>query len=919
MDYKSTLNLPQTSFPMRARLPEREPERLAEWQRMGLYEKMQEQRRQAPLFLLHDGPPYANGHIHIGHALNKVLKDIVLKYKHLAGFRTPYRPGWDCHGLPIELEVEKALGREAAESADVLAVRARCRQWADRFVAIQSEEFQRLGVLGDWKAPYRTTDYDYEAQEARELAKLIASGALYRGRKPVYWCASCRTALAEAEVEYGEHRSVSVYVAFEVPAGQGALARFAGERPAIAIWTTTPWTLPANLAIALHPHFPYALVRAGQRSLLVAEPLVETLREKLGLGETLATFRGSELEGIRARHPWLERDSVVVLGEHVTLEAGTGCVHTAPGHGEEDYSVGIKYGLEPYAPVDDSGCFTQEVEDFAGRFVFDTDEQIVALLDRRGALLAREDVQHSYPHCWRCKNPIVFRATEQWFVALDANGLRERALAEIDRVKWIPAWGRDRIHGMIANRPDWCLSRQRAWGVPVIAVRCNSCGTAATDARLAERAAELFAREGSDAWFRVPVEDLLPPDFACRQCGARDFEKERDILDVWFDSGVSFACVIERDHGQDAVADLYLEGSDQHRGWFHSALLTATATRQRAPYRAVLTHGFVLDGEGRKMSKSLGNVVAPQEVIERYGADILRLWVAAEDYRDDVRISEEILGRLADSYRRVRNTARNMLGNLADFDPVADRVEPAAMRELDRWALGRLYGFLERCRKAYEQFEFHIVYHALNNFCSVDLSALYFDIVKDRLYCDARQSTSRRAVQTVMYDTLVALARILAPILSFTAEEIWQALPGGPPTASVFLTDFPVPDPSWRDEALASRWERIWELRGAITKALEERRKAGALGHSLDARIRLGVGPAERRLCDELGHQELAAVAIVSQVELVDSASGEVEVEVLEPEGAKCQRCWIWSTAVGTHPDHPGLCDRCHAVVSAQG
>ncbi|RMF19166.1 MAG: isoleucine--tRNA ligase [Deltaproteobacteria bacterium] len=915
MDYKSTLNLPRTSFPMRARLPEREPQAIERWEALDLYGKMQRLRADAPLYLLHDGPPYANGRIHIGHALNKVLKDIVLKYKHLSGHRTPYRPGWDCHGLPIELEVEKSLGTKARQAADILDVRARCREYADRFVDVQREEFRRLGVLGDWQRPYRTTDFAYEAQEARELARMIAGGGLYRGRKPVYWCASCRTALAEAEIEYDDHRSISVYVAFDVPGEQGALAEFAGEKPAIAIWTTTPWTLPANLAIAVHPHFPYALVRAGDRALVIAEPLVEGLRERLSLGEVIATFPGSRLEGIRARHPWIDRDSVVILGEHVTLDAGTGCVHTAPGHGEEDYVVGRQYDLEPYAPVDDEGRFTSEVERFSGRFVFDTDEDIVALLADRGALLGREDVDHSYPHCWRCKRPIIFRATDQWFVALDQGGLRERALAEIDRVRWIPAWGRDRIHGMIANRPDWCLSRQRAWGVPVIAVRCRDCGGATTDARLAENAAALFEREGSDAWFRCDLSELLPPGLSCPDCGGTRFEKERDILDVWFDSGVSFACVVEKDHGADTVADLYLEGSDQHRGWFHSALLTATATRQRAPYRAVLTHGFVLDGEGRKMSKSLGNVVAPQEIIKQYGADILRLWVAAEDYRDDVRISEEIIKRLADSYRRIRNTARNMLGNLADFDPARDRVEIDRMKQLDRWALTRLHAFLERCRSAYERFEFHIVYHALNNFCSVDLSALYFDIVKDRLYCDGAKSESRRAVQTVMYEALRALAGVIAPILSFTAEEIWQQMPGGPPAESVFLSDFPRADPSWRDDELSARWQRLWEIRGEITRALEDERKAGRLGHPLDARVRLVAPDGDRALIEQLGEEEMAATCIVSQLELAPGDQRSVRVE--QPLGAKCSRCWMWSESVGAASDHPELCSRCHSVVTA--
>ena len=915
MDYKDTLNLPQTDFPMRANLPQREPERLASWATQRLYERMLAKREAAPLWLLHDGPPYANGNIHIGHALNKILKDVIVKFRHLTGFRAPYRPGWDCHGLPIELEVEKKLGRAKKAELGVVEVRKRCREYAAQFVDVQRRDFERLGVFGEWDAPYLTMDPAYEAQEARELAKVIAAGGLYRGRKPVHWCASCRTALAEAEVDYADHRSASVYVAFPLAEASGPLAAFAANRPAVAIWTTTPWTLPANLAIALHPDFTYALVEAGERSLLLAEPMIERLKSKLGLGEILARWKGSELEGLVARHPWIDRGSVLVLGEHVTLEAGTGCVHTAPGHGHDDYVVGTHYGLETYAPVDADGRFTSEVPEFAATFVFDADAPIIALLQSKGVLLAREDIAHSYPHCWRCKKPIIFRATDQWFLSMETGDLRNRALAEIDRVRWIPTWGRERIRGMIENRPDWCLSRQRAWGVPVIAVRCTKCGEASTTETLANHVAEIFEREGADAWFARDVADLVPPGYTCPTCGGSAFERESDILDVWFDSGVSFAAVVEKKYGPDAIADLYLEGSDQHRGWFHSALLASVATRARAPYAAVLTHGFVLDGDARKMSKSLGNVVAPQEVIRQYGADILRLWVSAEDYRDDVRISEEILKRLADSYRRVRNTARNMLGNLYDFDPTRDRVAVFDMPELDRWALGRLDGFVRRCRKAYEDSDFHLVYHALNNFCAVDLSALYFDIVKDRLYCGARDSLTRRATQTVMYDTLSALAVVIAPVLSFTADEIWQSIPGNGAESSVFLAEFPVPQPAWADEQLMRRWERVWEIRSEVTKALEAKRAAGAIGHSLEARVRISANESDRAVLDAVGAEHLEAVLIVSQVELASATN--LTIDVLAPEGAKCGRCWNYRPTVGAAADHPELCARCVSVASA--
>ncbi|TFH19002.1 MAG: isoleucine--tRNA ligase, partial [Myxococcales bacterium] len=729
------------------------------------------------------------------------------------------------------------------------------------------------------------------------------------------WSYGAGTALAEFEVEYKDKVSPAVYVSFAL-AGSGAHKELANA--SLVIWTTTPWTLPANLAVAVHPRFEYALVETSGVPIVLAEPMIAGLRERLGLGAILARFKGSELEGLHARHPWIDRDSQIVTADYVTLEAGTGCVHTAPGHGQDDYVTGQRYGLEPYAPVDASGRFTAEVPEFEGQFVFDADAAIVTLLAKRGVLLAREEICHSYPHCWRCKRPIIFRATAQWFLSMEAGRLRERALEEIDRVSWIPVWGRERIHGMIANRPDWCLSRQRSWGVPMIALRCLECGESFTNETLALRAADIFEAEGSDAWFTRPLDAFVVEGTACPDCGAEHFERDEDILDVWFDSGVSFSAVIGADFGEDVVADLYLEGSDQHRGWFHSALLTSVATRERAPYRAVLTHGFVLDGQARKMSKSVGNVIAPQKIIQQYGADILRLWVCAEDYRDDVRISEEILKRLADSYRRVRNTSRNLLGNLVGFDPESERVPVVDMLELDRWALGRLDDFLARCRRAYDEYEFHIVYHALNNFCGVDLSALYFDIVKDRLYCSAPASLERRSAQTVMYDTLTVLTRVIAPVLSFTADEIWKAIPANGADASVFLTDFPNADPAWRDSALAGRWARLWEIRAEVTRALEHERKEGRIGHSLDASVLLTVGAADHALLSGLGTEELAAIYIVSQVELIGPREDDsVGVEIGAPRGAKCGRCWNFRESVGTHDGHPEICSRCQAVVAA--
>jgi isoleucyl-tRNA synthetase len=918
MEYKETLNLPRTDFPMRANLPQREPETLARWAAAGLYERLLKHRAVAPPFVLHDGPPYANGSIHIGHALNKVLKDIILKYRHLAGWRTPYRPGWDCHGLPIELEVEKKLGRDRKAGMPVAEVRKLCHDYADRFVAAQREDFIRLGVFGEWDRPYLTMDFAYEAQEARELARVIESGGLYRGRKPVHWCSSCRTALAEAEVDYADHESTAVFVAFPVASRTGPLEPHAERDIAVVIWTTTPWTLPANLAIAVHPEATYVLVEGpDSRCYVVAEAMLDGstgLRATLTLGNVVARFPGKALEGVEARHPWIDRAAPICLGDHVTLDAGSGCVHTAPGHGQEDYVLGQRYGLDVYAPVDDSGRFTDEVPDFCGQPVFDADADIVALLAERRALLHAAKLEHAYPHCWRCKRPVIFRATAQWFLSMETGGLRERALAEIEKTRWVPEWGRERITGMIANRPDWCLSRQRAWGVPVMALRCQACGESTTSAELANHAAEIFESEGADAWFVRPVEDLTPAGFRCSGCDATGgFERATDILDVWFDSGVSFAAVIERDFHADQIADLYLEGSDQHRGWFHSALLASVATRGRAPYATVLTHGFVLDGDGRKMSKSLGNVVAPQKIVQQYGADILRLWVAAEDYRDDVRMSDEIVKRIADSYRRIRNTARNLLANLHDFVEEADRVPYADLAELDRWALARLAALLERCKVAYENYEFHAVYHALNNFCSVDMSALYFDIVKDRVYCSGTKSRERRSAQTAMSTILSALARVIAPITPFTADEIWRELHRGSSDANVFLSDFPDIEPEWQDPELGQRWDRVWKLRPEVTRALEDQRKTGTIGHSLEAQVKIAAPTETARALASIGADQLAAVYIVSGV-VLETASN-VSVTVLPPAGAKCARCWNWLATVGTHPDHPELCDRCHRVV----
>src|SRR2546425_8877208 len=827
MEYRETLNLPRTEFPMRANLAQREPEILRRWVEMRLYEKLLEANAGGQRFVLHDGPPYANGHIHIGHTLNKVLKDVVVKHRAMSGRFAPYVPGWDCHGLPIELEVEREARGKGGRSK--LEIRERCRAYAERYVAVQRAEFERLGILGDWEHPYLTMDPSYEAEEIRVLGRCLALGLLYRGKKPVHWCPSCATALAEAEVEYADVASPSVYVAY--PFVAPLPAPLAGLRaPAAAIWTTTPWTLPASLAVAVHPDHEYVAIECAGRTLVGAAARAAAVAQALGATETppaLARCRGRDLEGSRCRHPWLPREVPVVLAEYVTLEAGTGLVHTAPGHGQEDYETGLRYGLEVLAPVDARGRFTAEVPEWAGQSVWEANPRIVEHLRAQGALLAAATVAHSYPHCWRCKNPVVFRATEQWFIGMERADLRRRALAEIERVRWIPAWGRERIGNMIATRPDWCISRQRDWGVPVVALYCEACGAAIASEALCAHVAAVFEREGADAWFRRPLAELVPPGMRCPQCGAAAFRPETDILDVWFDSGVSWKAVVERRAELGGHADLYLEGSDQHRGWFHSALLTGVAVVSRAPYDLVITHGFFVDGSGRKMSKSLGNVIAPEEILKRHGAELLRLWVAATDYREEMRISEEILGGFVEAYRRVRNTARFLLANLSDFDPARDAVPVERLPELERWALHQTHALAERCLAGYEDFEFHLVFHALNDFCSVDLSAFYLDVRKDRLYCERADGPERRATQTVLHAILDVLVRLMAPVLSFTAEDVWRFMPGAGRPDSVLLAGLVPPPVAWRAPDVAARFARLLTVRGAVTQAIEEARPAG--------------------------------------------------------------------------------------------
>ena len=952
MDYKDTLNLPKTSFPMRANLPQNEPAQVEKWDREGTYFKVLEANRGKTKYLLHDGPPYANGNIHIGHALNKILKDVIVKSKSMRGLYSPYVPGWDCHGLPIELQVEKNIGRQKKLALGKAEIRRLCKEYAEKYISIQREEFRRLGVLGDWQNPYLTINPKYEAVEVRELGKCIAAGSLYRQKKPVYWCASCVTALAEAEVEYEDHTSASIYVKFAVKDGKGKLA---ADNLYFVIWTTTPWTLPANQAIALNPSFKYRIVRTPAGDLILNQELIEKVMAAAGFGAKDykildGAWAGTELEGIVCRHPWIARDVKVILGDFVTQDQGTGAVHIAPGHGMEDYVAGQRYNLEVLAPVDNEGRFTAEAGDLAGESVFKADASIFKRLNDNHALLKEDKLAHSYPHCWRCKRPVIFRATEQWFVSMEKNDLRRRSLEAIDQVQWIPPWGRERIRGMLESRPDWCISRQRAWGVPIPVFYCNNCKRAMLSQAICEHVASIFEKEGSDAWFIRPAAELAPPGIKCAGCGGTDFSKEEDILDVWFDSGVSHAAVVEADPRLGGRADMYLEGSDQHRGWFHTSLLTSVETRGRAPYASVLTHGFTLDGKGRKMSKSLGNVIAPQEIMKKHGAEIIRLWAAAEDYREDVRISDEILNRLVEAYRKLRNTARFLISNLYDFDPDRDAVALEQLDELDRWVLGRTDALLARCLDAYDQFEFHVVYHALNNFCSVDLSALYLDIVKDRLYCEAPRSSARRSAQTALNRILEVLVHLMAPILSFTAAEIWQHMPNKRGAAeAIFMSRMPAPGAAPLDESLSARWEQIFKERSEVLKALEEARSRNIIGHSLDAKVLLhtmnGTMPRIGELLQQ-DEQRAEDILIVSQGAVVrDSSDAAVTtamqraseaqdvdgrflyqsqplncmIEVAKASGRKCERCWKYSEDVGRDPAHPTVCARCARVLTELG
>ena len=927
MDYSKTLNLPETEFPMRAGLPEREPEFLKYWEENKIYEKKQELHAGHKKFVLHDGPPYANGKIHMGTALNKILKDIIMKYKYAQGFDTPYVPGWDTHGMPIEHAAIKNLGLNRHE-LDTLVLRKECHDYALKWIDEQRTDFKRLGVLGDWDHPYITMTHDYEAVQIHVFGEMAKKGYIYKGKKAVYWCPHCETALAEAEIEYGEEKSPAIFVKMPLVKDNGMLPEAAQGKPAyIVIWTTTPWTMPANVAIALHPDFEYAWVECEGEILFMAKEMLEAVGKvcKKDLSNIIGTCKGKDMEYAECRHPFetIDRKSLVVLADYVTLEAGTGCVHTAPGHGADDFETGVRYNLPIICPVDCSGKLTAEAgADFAGMFVFDANVPIIKYLAGLNRLFGKENIRHQYAHCWRCKNPIIYRATEQWFASVD--GFREEALNAIaNDVQWIPSWGEARIHNMVADRHDWCISRQRVWGVPIPIFYCEDCNEHLVNDDTINAVADLFAKEGSDAWWAHSAEEILPQGTKCPKCGGTHFRKESDIMDVWFDSGSSHAAVCKTRPELAWPADMYLEGSDQHRGWFQSSLLTSVATEGKAPYRAVLTHGYVVDGEGRKMSKSVGNTVAPQEVIAQYGADIIRLWAASSDYKADIRISKEILKQLSEVYRKIRNTIRYILGNTNDFNYETDKVEFKDMLELDRWALMHMQLLKKEVSAAYESYDFHVLYHAIHNFCSVEMSSYYLDILKDRLYAYKADSFERRSAQTAMYEIMLDLVVMIAPVLSFTMEEVWQFMkkPASMPE-SVFMMPWPECKEEYIDEALESKWDNFIEIRSEITRVLEGARRAKTIGHSLDAKVELhATGEALAILRSVEG--DLATLLIVSQAKLVEGLAGGVEatgredlkVTVQAAEGEKCERCWIYSDTVGKDAEHPTVCARCAAAL----
>lgn len=930
MDYKDTLNMMKTDFPMRASLPQREPEFLKNWYENDQYKKLMDLNEGKPLFVLHDGPPYANGDIHIGHALNKTLKDFIVRYKNMTGFKSPYVPGWDTHGLPTELAARKKANISAETNISDIELRKICRETALGFVDVQRESFKRLGIIGEWDNPYITLTKDFEEEQIKVFASMASKGYIYKGLKPVYWCADCNTALAEAEIEYAEDPCHSIYVKFNVTDDKGLLTKMGADlsKTYFVIWTTTTWTLPANVAICVGPNFEYSLVKSNDEYYVIATDLVSSTMQARGVEdyEICGIINGSELEYMKCQHPFIDRTSLVIVGDHVTLESGTGCVHTAPGHGVEDFVVCKNYPEIPIiVPVDATGHLTKEAGQFAGLSTEEANKPIAEHLEKTGNLFALQKIIHQYPHCWRCHKPVIFRATSQWFCSVD--GFKKDAIAASENVKWFPEWGKDRLQSMVQERADWCISRQRKWGVPIPVVYCKECGKEIIDNDIMMNVSKIFGEEGSDAWFAHDAEYFLPEGYKCPHCGkSNGFDKETDIMDVWFDSGSSHAAVCKNRPYLKFPADVYLEGADQYRGWFQSSLLTSVAGGQGAPYEQIITHGWTVDGEGRKMSKSLGNGIAPNDIISKYGADILRLWVASSDYHADIRVSPEILKQLSDNYRKIRNTARFCLGNLYDFDPNKDMVANDELLELDKYALMKLDEVIEVARKGYETYEYHTAAHSIHNFCVVDMSNFYFDVLKDRLYTSVATSKTRRAAQTVLYKILDSLTLLLTPILAFTADEIWQFMPhdSSRNAESPLFNEIPNADFIETDEAFMNKWEKIHQVRVDVQKALELARNEKRIGKSLEAKVTLG---ATGELYDFLKsvESELPEIFITSAVEVVEAAqdfAGEVEgltVAVSNAEGGKCERCWKFSTTVGEDANHPELCAHCAAVLAEMG
>ena len=934
--YKETLNLPRTDFAMKADLVNREPEIRQKWEEMGLYQEIRSRRKGAPKYILHDGPPYANGDAHIGQGLNKILKDIVVKFKTMRGFDSPFIPGWDCHGLPIERRVMEELG-EAIRGMSKMEVRSRCQALAEKFIKIQREQFKSLGATGDWERPYLTFLPQYEAEVLDVFADLVEAGYIYRSKKPIHWCMNCKTVLAEAELEYDMEPSPSIYVKFPAEKEIKEAFGYEGDEPAyILIWTTTPWTLPANMAIAIHPQARYSLIRAAsgkdgaQELLFLAKELISSVTREVGLEgyEMVGEVQGRQMEGKKYRHPFMDRTSPLILADFVGLAEGTGCVHSSPGHGQEDYVACQKYGIDILSPVDEDGVFTQEAGPFAGQHINDANPKIIEHLEKSGLLLHYSRMEHSYPHCWRCREPVIFRATEQWFVNVDHRDLRKRALEEISRTKWVPDWGQVRISSMVSERPDWCISRQKAWGVPIPAVYCKKCGQALLSPKTVLAARDLFAREGSNSWFEKDIKEILPEDTACPKCGGKDFRKETDILDVWFESGSSYRAVLMNNEELAFPSDLYLEGTDQHRGWFQLALLLSVGADKRAPFKTVLTHGFVVDEKGYKMSKSLGNILDAQDAVKEHGADVCRLWLSSVDYKEDFSVSLSIIRRMREAYRRIRNTFRYLLGNLYDFDPEKDALAYGELLEIDRWALLRLARLVAAVTRAYENFEFHRVYHSVHNFCVVEMSNFYLDVLKDRLYTFARESKGRRSAQTALHEILTTLTRLIAPILVHTADEVWSHIPGcRDELPSVHLAEWPETEGEYLDEALEARWQRLLQVRSEVTPALERAREKSLIGNSLEAVVTLYTGKDDD-LYEFLSayKKDLPAIFIVSEVEvkkgekegaLPAEALEELKIEVAHSVHKKCTRCWNYAQSVGQSGAHPDLCHRCLEVVES--